>query len=355
MQVDSLEALGWDDRWREAWSVVGSSDTVPGRVVRTSRRFTYVATGSGIVAALASIDADPAPVAGDWVALRDDGPEGSEQIMAVAERRSLLTRADPGGGSGRQVLAANVDVVLVIHGLDRDIKPGRIERSLVLARDGGADAAVVLTKADVAGDPRALDEAVAQVTALAADAPVLVVSSASGDGIDELRALLDDHRTLVLMGESGAGKSSLLNRLAGREVQRTGEVRAGDAKGRHTTVTRDLVVLPTGGIVIDSPGLRGLGLVDADDGLAATFPEIDALTDECRFRDCRHDAEPGCAVRSAVGAGELDEERVGRWRSLQHELDEAAARGDEAARREQRRADRVQHRTMRRFRSERGY
>jgi ribosome biogenesis GTPase len=302
---------------------------VPGRVIRTSRRFTYVTTATETVPAMAAVDADPAPVAGDWVALDPGDQEGSARVAAVLERWSALVRRDPAGAAAEQVLAADVDLVFVVLGLDRPVKPGRIERSLVLAWDSGAEPVIVLTKSDVLDDPGpVLDE----VHGVAGGAAVHVLSSTTGEGVAELSDLLAGDRTVVLLGESGAGKSTLLNRLAGEEVQRTAEVRAGDAKGRHTTVTRDLVVLPTGGVVIDTPGLRSLGLLDADVGLAAAYPDIEALAPDCRFRDCRHDREPGCAVAAAVADGTLDAARAARYRAMQEELDEGAAESVEVQR-----------------------
>lgn len=325
-----LVDLGWDDEVARHWALVARPGWIPGRVIRTSRRFTYVATSSGTVPSMAAVDADPAPVSGDWVALGVGEHEGSEVVEAVLPRRSALGRRDPAGTGAEQVLAVNVDWVFVVMGLDRPLKAGRIERSLVLAWDSGAVPVIVLTKADVAED---LEGLVAEVEALAGDAAVHVVSSRSGEGLDGLLDLLDGHRTAVLLGESGAGKSTLVNRLAAEEVQRTAEVRSSDAKGRHTTVTRDLVVLATGGIIIDTPGIRSLGLVDADEGLAAAYPDVEELATRCRFRDCRHGTEPGCAVVAAVEAGEMDRGRVERYRELQDELWETAEVAVESQRR----------------------
>lgn len=345
--LDALRPLGWGDRVRALWAatvddpgVDTPEGSVPGRVVRTSRRFTYVATPTGLVQAIAPLDLEPAPVAGDWVALAGgDASEGAERLTAVFPRWSELSRRDPSGRSESQVLAADVDVVLIVLGLDRPIKPGRVERSLVLAWESGAQPAIVLTKADAVDDAgTAADE----VRALAAGVEVHVLSARTGEGVEGVNGLLVGDEgvpaTVVLLGESGAGKSTLVNRLAGAEVQRTAEVRAGDAKGRHTTVTRDLVVLPAGGVLIDTPGLRSLGLLDAEEGMAATFGDIEERTEGCRFRDCRHDAEPGCAVRAAVAAGEIDPERVERYLAMQRELDEAASSRTDA---ERRRTDRV--------------
>jgi ribosome biogenesis GTPase len=304
----------------------------PGRVVSTSRRFTYVATGHEVIRATAALDLDPPPVTGDWVGIEPGSYDDEPTVTMVLARHTELARRDPSGRSTSQVLAANVDVVMVVLGLDRPVKAGRVERSLVLAREAGATAVLVLTKTD-AVDEATLRSVVERVQELAGGASVVPVSVRSGQGLDALHSMLDNHCTVVLLGESGAGKSSLLNRLAGTMIQRTADVRAGDAKGRHTTVTRDLVVLPTGGIVIDTPGLRGLGLVDAQDGLDATFADVAILAQSCRFRDCRHDREPGCAVRTAVGDGTLPADRLDRYLALQLELDQSDALRVDAERR----------------------
>jgi len=333
-----LGRFGWDDSVRTRWmAAVATADPtrfdgqplVAGRVVRTSRRFTYVATVDGLVQALAPHELDPPPVAGDWVALWDGGVERGARVEAVARRTTELARRDPAGGSDGQVLASNVDLVLAVFGLDRPVRPGRVERSLVLAHDSGAVPVVVLTKVDAVDDA---DEQAAAVRALAGDVDVILVSSVTGSGTDELASRLAPHRTAVLVGESGAGKSTLVNRLAGREVQRTAEVRTADAKGRHTTVTRDLIVLDGGGVVIDTPGLRALGLLDSAGGVAATFDDIETLSGQCRFRDCAHGDEPGCAVTAAVAAGTLDAERLVRYHGVLAELAEADQAVTEAAR-----------------------
>jgi ribosome biogenesis GTPase / thiamine phosphate phosphatase len=334
----TLAPFGWDAGVRHRWlaAVAGADPTrvdgqpmVPGRVIRTSRRFTYVATVDGLVQALAPHELEPAPVAGDWVAVWDGGEERGARVEAVAARTTELARRDPAGGSDGQVLAANVDLVLAVFGLDRPVRPGRVERSLVLAHDSGAVPVVVLTKVDAVDDA---DAQAAGVRALTGDVDVILVSSVTGDGTSELAQRLAPHRTAVLVGESGAGKSTLVNRLAGRDVQRTAEVRTADAKGRHTTVTRDLIVLDGGGVVIDTPGLRALGLLDSGGGVAATFDDISGLADQCRFRDCAHGDEPGCAVTAAVAAGTLDPERLARYHGVLTELAEADQAVTEAAR-----------------------
>ena len=330
-----LAPLGWDAAVRARWVTAAEGarnddlELVAGRVIRTSRRFTYVAAVSGLVATIAPRELSP--VVGDWVAVWLGDTRGA-RVEAVAERTTELVRRDPQGRVAPQVLAANVDVVAAVFGLDRPLRPGRIERSLVLAHDSGATPLVVLTKADlVESDER--QSLADEVTALAGDTEVLVVSTRTGVGVDRLAGMLVPHRTVVLLGESGAGKSTLVNHLAGEEVQRTAEVRDVDAKGRHTTVTRDLIVLPRGGIVVDTPGLRALGLFDSSGGIAATFDDVEGLAEACRFRDCAHGDEPGCAVVAAVAAGDLDPDRVERYRAMVDELAETDQAVLEAARR----------------------
>jgi len=339
-----LVPFGWGEavatRWTQAATDAVATDrchphTPPeailaGRVVRTSRRFTYVAITDHVVRVTAPLELSPAPVTGDWVVMCDRGDGGEPVIVAVAERHTELSRSDPSSASQQQVLAANVDLVIAVFGLDRELKPGRLERSLVLAHDSGAEPVVVLTKADTCDNPHAI---AAEVAKLAGDVEVHVVSSVTGRGTVELAGRLQPNRTAVLLGESGAGKSTLVNHLAGREVQRTAEVRTSDAKGRHTTVTRDLIVLDNGGVVIDTPGLRALGLIGATDGVAATFDDVESLTDGCRFRECAHRSEPGCAVIAAVADGTLDAGRLERYLAFTTELADADTAVTEEARR----------------------
>ena len=337
--ADLLVPYGWDEtverRLTEAVLAAGAhpAAVTAGRVVRTSRRFTYVGCAEGLVQATAPREVHPSPVSGDWVALRPGTEETGIPVVTVAARTSEVVRGDPAGGTEGQVLAANVDVVLAVFGLDRPVRAGRVERSMVIAHDSGAEPVVVLTKADTVDD-ETVDAAVDEVQRLAGGAEVVVVRATAGaDGVAGVAARLQPHRTAVLVGESGAGKSTLVNTLAGREVQRTAAVRGTDAKGRHTTVTRDLVVLDTGGVVIDTPGLRALGLVDTSSGVDATFDDVAALAGACRFRDCAHRGEPGCAVRAAVEAGDLAPDRLERYLGVRDEIAEAGRVVTEAARR----------------------
>lgn len=258
-------------------------------------------------------------------------PEGHDKgiIVDIAPRRTSFVRRDPAERTASQVLAANFDLVIVaepIVGLNRQ----RLERELVLAHETGADVAVVLTKSDLADDDEAA-AVVKDVSDLAGrDVAVLAVSTDDPDSVERVRDLVGPGSVAVLIGKSGVGKSSLVNLLAGAEVQDTGEVRERDGKGRHTTVDRVMVELPGGGCVVDMPGVRGLGLWDADAGLSAAFSDIEELAASCRFRDCSHVDEPGCAVLAAVAAGELAEARLRSYRTLSSEIADVRARRDEA-------------------------
>ncbi len=322
MTATGLVALGWDEGWSEAMAAADVAGAAPGRVVRHDQAAVLVGLAEDQRHVhLGGGRRDPLAV-GDWVAVAGD------VVATILPRRSLLRRQDPMAG-GEQLLAANVDLVIIVAGLDRPVKAGRLQRLATLATDAGAEPLVVLTKADLAGDPGA-ELATAGAALPGVDA---VAVAAPGGALGGLEARVRD-RTVVLMGESGAGKSTLLNALAGEAVADTGGVRAGDAKGRHTTTARHLHVLPGGGCLIDTPGLRAVGLWVDPEAVTATFADIEDLAPACRFRDCTHDHEPGCAVRAAVADGGLDPGRLAAWAALRHEAEATAARADERARRQ---------------------
>lgn len=301
----------------------------PGRVVRVDRNLVLTAVGSGILHLPYPLD-DGVPVTGDWVWI---GPNrgGDRQITGILPRRSELSRKRAfEDSSGAQVLAANMDVVGVVVPVDRPLTHNRLERTLVAAWDSGAVPLVIITKADLTD---VADDVVGKVILQAAGVDVVATSAENGDGIDALLAHLPPHGTLVLLGPSGAGKSTLINALVGHQVQHTGKVRSGDFKGKHTTTSRELVPLPNGGVLMDTPGVRGFGLFDADEGMGEMFGDVEELASRCRFSDCAHHREPGCAVQAALADGTLDERRWNSYGKLQRELAALARRTDAAARR----------------------
>ena len=325
--MNDLAALGWGPRWEALLAGVDGDDPVPGRIVRHDGAGLQVATDDGVVAVMFASRLDPEPVVGDWVALVDGAP------AAVLPRSSLLRRRSA-MGDDEQALAANVDVVLLVMGLDRPVRGGRVQRSATLAADAGAQPVAVLTKAARVSDTD-VEAGRAAIADAAPDLDVIVTSVRERVGLDELRAVARD-RTVVLLGESGAGKSSIVNALLGDDAVATGEVRGGDAKGRHTTTSRQLHVLPGGGVLVDTPGIRSVGMWVDPDAVDAAFADVDDLAAACRFADCRHENEPGCAVAAVIAAGELDPARVEAWRVLRREAESAELR---ATPHEQRRRD----------------
>ncbi len=310
----ALASLGWNTQRRSEFDALGREDAIPARIGRVDRGGA-LAIGAGETIRLEGVGL----VVGDWVAV------AAGRLVAVLERRSLLARRAAGRADARQEIAANVDVVAVVQGLDRPLRNRRAHRGLALAWDAGATPVVVLTKADL--DDQAASRALTMEATLGVDAHA--VSVRTGEGLARVAALVAPDRTLVLIGESGAGKSSLVNALVGAEALATGDVRRGDAKGRHTTTARHLVPLPGGGALIDTPGVRELGLWGSDEGVAVAFADITALAEGCRFGDCRHDGEPGCAVVRAVEEGRLAPERLGSLRDLSRETEALALRAND--------------------------
>lgn len=333
---DALHRLGFDDTWHHHLHAAATIDLpgaapFPARVVRTDRGACETLSATGPVRAtwgaevVAAVAHDPlaVPSTGDWVVVQS-WPDGNRTVEAVLPRRTAVVRAQVNGSSVGQVLAANVDVVAVVEALFPDPDLGRIERFLALAWESGAQPRLVLTKGDLGHDA---EELAAEIgTQVAAGCPVDLTVAQRDEGLEELRSVLAGGSTVALLGASGVGKSTLLNALLGREVMRTRELGAVQ-KGRHTTVTRELHLAPDGGAVIDTPGLRSVGL-QGGEGLAEVFADVDELALDCRFTDCAHDTEPGCAVRAAVDAGDLAERRLLSWRKLQREAAYQARRVD---------------------------
>jgi ribosome biogenesis GTPase len=319
-----LSSWGLDDRVRAHLDLLERPDSEIARVVRADGGgSSLVVTASGTRRASSDTPesrragVDEWPVTGDWVLLDGDS------VVGIAHRFSRIARQDPSDLRAEQVLVANVDRMLCVQALDRPVSVRRLERLVALAWDGAVHPMVLLTKADLSDDPQA---AAREVASAMLEVDVLVVSVRSGDGVADVEEAVRG-ATVALVGPSGAGKSTLVNRLAGDTVRAVADVR-GDAKGRHTTTSRELVALPQGGVLVDTPGLRSVGIGVAVDGVAAAFADIEELASECKFRDCRHESEPGCAVHAAVAAGTLHAERVESYLRLRHEAEAAELRAD---------------------------
>jgi ribosome biogenesis GTPase / thiamine phosphate phosphatase len=329
----------------------GGSDLLLGRVAAEHRTGYVLFTDGGErpaeVAGRLRFDADRGlppglPAVGDWVEYQPLPGERRAVIHAVRPRTSLLLRKDPGRRTAAQVLAANVDIAFLVSALPGGLNPRRLERYLALVWDGGARPVLVLNKADLAADP---DAAIARATAIAPGVPVHAVSAATGLGMTALEPYFAGGAAAVLLGPSGVGKSTLINRLLGRDVQPTQGVRD-DGRGRHTTTQRQLFERPGGGWILDTPGLRELALWEGGDGVDTVFAEVEDLAPHCRFRDCTHRAEPGCAVRAAVASGALAPERLANYHKLHGELAYLERRHDAAARAEHNRQVRALHRSV---------
>ncbi len=323
-----LVRLGFADAWAERFIPFAEAGLEPARVVRVDRGLPLVATEAGLERVepathlvKAASEAENRAVVGDWVALAR--PEAHEMpvIEAVLPRTSAFVRRDPGAETGEQVVLANVDVVFVAHALSTPLNIRRLERELVLAYGSGALPVVVLTKADLVATA---EDAVQRIGEVAPDVEVVVESAITGQGIEDVRAHVGEGITAALLGASGVGKSTLANRLVGAELLPTGEVRERDGKGRHVTVAREIVLVPGGGVVIDTPGMRGLALHNAREGFSEAFADVESLAEACRFGDCAHENEPGCGVRGAVERGELSPKRLESYRNLKAELAELA-------------------------------
>jgi ribosome biogenesis GTPase len=346
LPLTDLTDLGWDDGWTATLAAAAPDRNTDTRTTETGTTTTTPATPArGTPARVARVDMGQVTAltpegplratvtrhddigVGDW-AVVEPPPPGSDlpRVAHVLPRRSAFLRAGAGEETRQQIVAANVDTVLVVNGLDARLSLRRIERYLALGWQSGAVPAVVLTKADLV-DPADLADQLAQVHTVALGVDVHVVRADDDDSLAPVAAYTDNHKTVALLGMSGAGKSTIVNRLAGTELAATGDVRS-DGKGRHTTTHRELLVLPTGGLVIDTPGMRGIALWDAEEGVEQAFADVGELTALCRFNDCSHTNEPGCEVMLAVGDGRLDAARLEGWRKLQRELAHLALRQD---------------------------
>jgi ribosome biogenesis GTPase len=343
-----LQDLGWDSSWLEAFEPHARDNLIPARVAVRHHGPCELLTELGPLGGIPSgrFTDSELPAVGDWTAVRPLAGERKAVIEAVLPRRSAFTRKEAWRRTAEQVVAANVDTVFLMSSLDADLNPRRLERYLVAAWESGAEPVIVLTKVDVAPDHA---EALFAVEAVAFGVPVHPLSAVTGEGLDEVTPYLGRGRTVALLGSSGVGKSTLLNRLAGQEVMPTRALRA-DGRGRHTTTHRELVLLPGGGLLLDTPGMRELQLWAGEESLDGIFEDVTALAAHCRFADCAHDREPGCAIKGAIAEGSLPAERWESYSKLQRELRALEIRRDKALQAEQRRRWRARQRSLRKTR-----
>jgi ribosome biogenesis GTPase len=327
-----MSSLGWDDEFSAAYGRLRRAEHRPARVTRVDRGVCTVVDGAGAHRAslggglLCAAASDPVrlPCAGDWVVLRS-WPDQRTTIELVLPRRTAIVRAGAGAEATAQVLAANVDTAAVVAAVDPEPDLARIERLLAIAWESGAQPLVILTKVDLAADPQMLADEVSEV---APGVDVYGVSANTGTGVELLRPYVRAGRTLGLLGASGSGKSTLVNALVGASIMGVQAIRRADGRGRHTTTYRTLVPVPGGGCVIDTPGIRAVGLFDGVAGLERAFADIDELASMCRFNDCTHVATPGCAVLGALATGELAPRRLESWRRLEREIAYELRRSD---------------------------
>ncbi len=336
--IEYMYRLGWEPFFEEQYELQKVPGSIPARVSSESKGLYRVFSPDGELSAklsgkmrYTSREMNVQPAVGDWVVLKPLAGEENGVIHSILPRKSKFSRKAAGRNAGEQVISANVDTVFIVNGLDggRNFNLRRIERYLILAQSSGAAPVIVLNKIDACLDPGAQVRSVESVTK---GVPVLAVSAKERTGLDALLRYLAEGKTVAFLGSSGAGKSTLINALLGEDRQDTGKVRENDSMGRHTTTRRELILLPGGGVVIDTPGMRELQLWAVEDDLKNAFDDVDALARECRFNDCSHMKESGCAVRAAVDRGDLDPSRLESYRKLQKEIEYLTAREEQGAR-----------------------
>jgi len=322
-----LETLGWDPFFKESFAPYQERGFIPGRVIEVQRRSSIAFTKAGelIVTLSRKYESDNGlyPVVGDWVAIQETTKEDAGFIMAVLARKNKFSRRAAGKEMKEQVLAANVDYVWIVTDLDKDFNVPRIERYLTLVSESGSQPVVILNKSDVSRD---LDEKTEEIKRLDPSIPVHIMSAELDTGLGELKRYMIKGKTITILGSSGVGKSTIINRILGEERQDTCPIREKDGRGRHITSYRELILLPKGGMIIDNPGMRELQLWTDGKGIIEVFDDIEALALRCKFSDCRHRTEPGCAVKKALETGELDANRFANYLKLKTEVEFLAIR-----------------------------
>jgi ribosome biogenesis GTPase len=330
-----LNRLGWNSFFAQSFESYRQQGYAAGRVA-VEHKHTYILyTECGeLLADVAgklryrAVSAQDWPAVGDWVAIGVREEEKRATIHGILPRASKFSRKTAGAKTEEQIVAANIDTVFLVSGLDGNFKPRRIERYLILAWESGANPVIVLNKADLCEN---VEERVLEVEAVAIGVPVAVLSAASNQGLDALTPYLQEGQTVALLGSSGVGKSTIANQLTGDFSKKVQPVRQKESRGRHTTTSRELILLPSGGWLIDTPGMREIQIWAKEEGLQEAFADIESLAEKCRFRDCHHEEEPGCAVQEALSEGTLDPERFFSYQNLQKELDYLSRRQDQKA------------------------
>jgi len=328
----TLQTLGWNDAFERHFAPYAEQGYRVGRITLEHKRIYRLQSEHGELLGevtgklrYEAAGREDYPAVGDWVVISPRVEEKKATIHALLPRKSKFSRKAAGDTVEEQIVAANVDTVFLVNALNNDFNIRRMERYLILAWESGATPVIVLSKADLCGD---LDEKLREVESVAIGVPVHVVSAERGEGLEQLAPYLGVGQTIALMGSSGVGKSTLINKLSGAEMQQVSEVREGDDRGRHTTTHRELFLLPSGGLMIDTPGMRELQLWEADEGFRGAFDDIETIAKSCRFNDCQHRREPGCAVQGAIADGTLEKARFDSYLKLQRELAHLARKED---------------------------
>ena len=332
MNINNLQNIGWDEFFARHFQSYAANGYAPGRVASEYKHFYGVYRESGkVLGEIAgklrheALDRGDLPVVGDWVVIRPGSEHDKVTIHAVLPRKSKFTRKVAGFRTEQQIVASNIDTVFLVTSLNQDFNLRRVERYLIVAWESGARPVIVLSKSDLCDE---IEDRIREIKVAAGDAPIHAVSVVTQEGIDELARYLNRGQTVALLGSSGVGKSTLINHWLGSDHLRVREIREHDGRGMHTTTHRELIVLPQGGLVLDTPGMRELQLWDGDGGLHIAFADIETMASHCYFSDCRHQDEPRCAIREALAEGEIDAERYQSYEKLQKELAHLARKQD---------------------------